>query len=149
MGYTRSTLKLVWPEDSEFSGLEVHMKRLSMRKLIEVQAVDGARASKDNQEAMEALEKLIDIVAGSLIGWNLEIDSDDGETTTPVPATRESLADQDVGMVLELVSNWIAVATAVPLGLKTNSDTTPPAAPSPEEWADWALPSQEPLSEHV
>ena len=149
MGYTRSTLKLVWPEDSEFSGLEVRMKRLSIRKLTELQALFEVRTSLDEKQAMEAFQKIVDIVAGSLIGWNLEIDSDEGEATTPVPATRESLADQDPEMVLELVTCWMKVATGVPLDSVTTSDTTPLQVPLQEEWADWALPSQEPLSERV
>lgn len=153
MGYVRSTLRLVWPDDSEFSGLVVHMKRLSIKKFLQVQALDDLRGAEnvDEAEAVAAMGQMLDIMAGALISWNLEdeVEQEDGSTVNvPVPATREALDEQDVAMVLDLLSNWIATASAVPLGSRTNSAPTPPQAaaePSPEEWAEWALPSQEPL----
>lgn len=156
MGYVRSTLKLAWPEDSEFSGLEVHMRRLSIRKLMEVQSLQDLRQSTDMAESMAAMSSILDTVSGALIGWNLEeeIEQEDGSTViVKVPATREALDDQDVAMILDLVSNWIAVASSVPLGSRTNSDPTQqpshPEEPPLEEWASLALPSQDLLSEPV
>jgi hypothetical protein len=153
MGYVRSTLRLVWPDDSEFSGLAVNMRRLSIKKLLEVQSLQDLRASNDMAESMAAMSSILDTVAGALIGWNLEdeVEQADGSTlNVPVPATREALDDQDVSLVLDLVSNWIAVASSVPLGSRTNSSDTQPAShpeePPVEEWASLALPSQEPLS---
>lgn len=154
MGYVRSTLKLTWPEDSEFDGLVVRMKRLSIRRLLEVQSLQDLRGSDDAKESMEALTGILDIVAGALIGWNLEedVEQEDGSTVAvAIPATREALDDADVGLVLDLVSNWIGAASAVPLGSRTTSDGMPKDLPSesPEEWEAWSLPSQESLPEPV
>lgn len=152
MGYVRSTLKLVWPDDSEFSGLQVHMKRLSIKKLMEVQSLQDLRESTDMAESMAAMSSILDTLAGALISWNLEdeVEQEDGSTTVmPVPCTRAALDDQDVALVLDLVSNWISVASSVPLGSRTNSEPTQPVTsvePTLEEWTGLALPSQELLS---
>lgn len=125
------------------------MKRLSIRKFLKVQALQDLRSSTNEAEAMAAMVEMLDTLASALISWNLEdeVEQEDGSTlNVPVPATREALDDQDVGMVLDLLSNWITVASGVPLGSGTNSAPTRPEEPSQEEWAEWALPSQEPLS---
>lgn len=130
------------------------MKRLSIRKLMEVQSLQDLRQSTDMKESMEAMSSILDTLAGALIGWNLEDEVEQADGTVvnvPVPATREALDDQDVSLILDLVSNWIAVASSVPLGSRTNSEPTQsashPEEPPLEEWASLALPSQELLSE--
>lgn len=151
MGFVRNALALTWPEDSEFAGLTVRMKRLSIRQLLNVQALQDLRASEDTKESTEALGEILDLVGKSLLGWNLETETEvDGETVrTPVPATREALDDQDVDMVLQVISTWIEAAAAVPLASSTNSPPGSTEAPPVEEWAAYLGQSQEPLPEPV
>ncbi len=83
MGYQRSTLILEWPEDSEFFGLEIRMKRLSIRQLLKVQALQDLHASTNSEESIEALSDTFDLLAKSLISWNPNTDL----TTIPFATT--------------------------------------------------------------
>lgn len=128
MGYERSTLTLTWPEESEFYGLEIQVKRLTVRQLTQVQKL-GEKLTEST------IAELIVILSKSIIKWNLEEDG------VPLDVSVEVLQDVDIALVQAVIETWIEVAVGVPLASKkTSSDgeTLPDT-----EWA--ALLNQEPL----
>jgi len=142
MGYKRGALILEWPEDSEFSGLEIRLKRLSIRQLMQIEKLSDLRKNKtDDTESV--MSELLDAIGKGLLSWNYE--DDDG---TPVPAVRESLDDLDMDMVLALVGAWTKAAAAVPLASPPSSPTGAPEPPD-EEWASFLASSQESSAEPV
>lgn len=121
-GYQRKTYTLRWPEGHVHHGLVVKLRGLSINQLNTVQSMRGVK-SEDDLSA-ELFDEVLSILAGRMISWNLE---DDG---IPVPATKESLADEDFGMVTDIITSWTKAVTGVsaPLGARSNS-----GAPFPEE----------------
>jgi hypothetical protein len=143
MGFKRGALLLEWPEDSEFSGLEVRMRRLSIRQMLDVERLSDLRRESEAGEVMEAMAALLDAIGDGLLGWNYE--SEDG---TPIAAERASLDDLDLDMVLQLVRAWTKAAAGVPLASKPSSPTGAPEPPD-EEWASYLASSQASLPEPV
>lgn len=139
MGYQRSALLLEWPEDSEFAGLEVRMKRLSIKQLMKIERLSEMRKSDDTEQAVKALSDLLDVVGKGLLGWNYE--DDDGE---PVSATRESLDEIDLLMSLAIIRAWSRTAAGVPLDSPPSSPTGEPVPPD-DEWASYLAQNQESL----
>lgn len=137
MGFKRSALLLEWPEDSEFAGLEVRMRRLSLRQLLRIERLSDLRKSSSTEETEAAMVEMLDIIGKGLLSWNYE--DDDG---TPVPATRESLDDLDLGLIRALVGAWTKAAAGVPLASPPSSPTGAPDLPD-AEWASWAAMNQE------
>ena len=149
MGYVRSNLILEWPEDSEFSGLEVHMRRLSIGQLTEVEKLADLNKDKTRSTG-DALAELLDSIGEGLLSWNYEETrrAEDGSTAVvALPAERGSLDRLDLDLVLALVRAWISVA-AVPLVSPPSSPTGAPVPPD-EEWASYLATNQENLPEPV
>lgn len=154
-GFKRSALLLEWPEDSEFSGLEIRMKRVTVGQLMRIEKLSDLRKSDDTEETERAMVELLDLLGKGLLGWNLEaeqeIERPDGTTTVvdvPVPAERGSLDDLDIDMVMAWVRAWARAAAAVPLASPPSSPIGEPAPPD-EEWASYLQQSQESLPEPV
>lgn len=143
MGYKRSALLLEWPEDGEFAGLEVRMKRLSIKQLLRIERLSDLRKSDDADEVERAMTEMLDIVGKGLLGWNYE-----DEDSRAIPATRESLDDLDVDLFLTLVRTWTKAAAGVPLASPPGSPTGEPDPPD-EEWASFLATSQENSPEPV
>jgi hypothetical protein len=137
MGYKRGALVLEWPEDSEFSGLEIRMKRLSIRQMLRIEKLSDLRTSDNADEVLSAWSEVLDTLGRGLLSWNYE--GDDG---TAVPAARESLDDLDIDMVLAWVRAWTKAAAAVPLASPPSSPTGAPEPPD-EEWASFLETNQE------
>lgn len=139
MGFKRNALILEWPEGSEFSGLEIRMKRMSIKQLMRVEKLSDLGKSDSTDEVESTMVELLDAVGKGLLGWNYEDDDDQ-----PVPATRESLDDLDVDLALALVRAWTKAAAAVPLVSPPSLPTGEPVPPD-EEWASYLATSQESL----
>jgi hypothetical protein len=137
MGYKRSALLLEWPEESEFAGLEVRMKRLSIRQLMRIEKLSDLRKSDKIEEVKSAMTEMLDAVGEGLLSWNYE-----GEDGEPVPATREALDDLDVDLFLTLVKTWTKAAAGVPLDSKPSLPIGEPEPPD-AEWASFLATSQE------
>jgi hypothetical protein len=137
MGFKRGALILEWPEDSEFSGLVIRMKRMTIRQLIDVEKLGDVGKDSTAAEVKEAMSEMLDAVAGGLLSWNYE--TEDG---TPVPAVRESLDELDMEMVMAWIRAWKSAAAAVPLASPPSSPTGAPEPPD-EEWASFLATSQE------
>lgn len=140
MGFKRGALILEWPEDSEFSGLEIRMRRMTINQLLDIDRFgDMVKDAATADKLKVAMSEMLDTVAGGLLSWNYEDDNG-----APVPAVRESLDGLDMDMVLTLVKAWKVAAAAVPLALPPSSPTGAPDLPD-EEWASWLETSQESL----
>lgn len=126
-GYQRKTYTLRWPEGHVHHGLIVKLRGLSINQLNTVQSMRGVKNEDDLSK--ELFDEVLSILAGRMISWNLE---DDG---VPVPATKESLADEDFGMVMDIISAWTKAVTSVsaPLDARSNSGNTFPEASIPME----------------
>lgn len=151
MGFQRSALLLEWDEGTEFAGLEVRVKRMSIRQMLHIDGLSDLSKGSSNEETAQAMGDLLDAVAGGLLSWNYEeeVKQDDGSTVSvPVPATREALDDIDLDMILALVQAWTRAAAAVPLVSPPSSPTGEPVPPD-EEWASFLASSQQPSGEHV
>jgi hypothetical protein len=138
MGFKRGALVLEWPEDSEFSGLEIRMRRLSIGQLLRVEELfDELKAKDSDNKAL--MTELLDIVGDGLLSWNYEDDND-----TPLPAERSSLDAIDADMILMWVRAWTKGAATVPLASPPSLPTGEPAPPD-EEWASFLAQNQESL----
>lgn len=133
MGFQRSALLLEWPEGSEFAGLEVRMRRMSIDQLLRVQRLSDLGKGADGS-VMSSFAELLDAVGDGLLGWNYE-----DEVGAAVPATRAALGGVDIDMVLALVRAWTQAAAAVPLASAPSSPNGAPALPPepPDELAEW------------
>lgn len=138
MGYKRGALILEWPEDSEFSGLEIRMRRMTINQLLDIDKFgDMVKDAATADELKAAMSEMLDTVAGGLLSWNYEDDSG-----APVPAVRESLDALDMDMVISWVRAWKVAAAAVPLASRPSSPTGAPEPPD-EDWASFLATSQE------
>lgn len=142
-GYKRAALRLEWPEDSEFAGLVVRMKRISIKQLLRVERLGNLRSSGTAEEVESAMTEILDTIGKGLLGWNYETErvvSAEGamvETeSVPVPAVRESLDDLDIDMVMAIVKAWTKAAAGVPLASPPNSPSGGTAEP-PDELGNW------------
>ena len=109
MGYRRKIYHLTWAEGHSLHGLEVSLTGMSIERLVTVQ--EAARALMSDGPAGDlkaATETICAQVAKSLLSWNLE--DHDGQ---PVPPTHEGIADQDVGLITQIVADWMGAIASV------------------------------------
>jgi len=115
MGFknARRTYKIV-VDDGEYEGLEVRLRGLSVRQLMEVEDTANEAESGKPESAIELFSKLSE----NIVSWNLE--DDDG---APIGHSVDDLLDLDMSFVLFLVQEWLTAAAgvAVPLGKGSNS----------------------------
>lgn len=124
-GFKRKTYKLKWPEGHQLHGLEVVTKGLSLEKTFELASMAkgiGAEAGTDGK--VKIAGELIAGFAPRLVSWNLE--EEDG---TPVPTTPEAIAEQDMPLVLGVITDWIDAVSSVDIPLASGSKSGPPEAP--------------------
>lgn len=126
MGYQRSTLKLVWPEDSELHGLEVRLKRLSVGQIMDLSAL----GESPEFEKMSLAEWLAHRLEQVLISWNLD-DADE----TPVPATADGIRTVDIDLVRDILDAATAAVArpAPPLPGPSSDGEQSPEASIPTE----------------
>jgi hypothetical protein len=102
MGFRRAPLLVDFPEGDELNGLQVRLRRLSVRALLEVSDLAGDAGTEREEQSTRAL---IERLAEAIVAWNLE--DDDGQL---VPTDVDSLLDQDFVMLLAIVHRWMDVA---------------------------------------
>jgi hypothetical protein len=110
VGYKRNRkiYNLVFDETTDWPGLEVQVRTLSMGQLVSVWSGEGGGTS------VRTFELFMD----RLVGWNLE--DEDGR---PVPATREAVEAEDDDMVNAIVKKWTDAVLGVPAPLGVNSSS--------------------------
>lgn len=136
MGYKvkRPVYKVVFEEGHEYHGVEVKLRGVGMGRLLKL----GKMVSKVDTDDIDAMISLLEEdffreVAASLISWNLEDENDE-----PIPATYESLVDDDLlppGLILTVVKRWVDTMGNVDdsLGKDSTSGKTSPEVPIPME----------------
>lgn len=123
MGYVRDkTYRLVWPEGSEFHGLEVVMRPASIKALRRLGALKPRGVKLSNEQGLEAMDEIIEILGKALVSWSLEReDTNAAGTTYAVPATVEELGEQDHELVFAIMEGWMDAFGSVPLPLSGRS----------------------------
>jgi hypothetical protein len=119
MGYKRKTYLLKF-EDPEMEGLEVRAKPPSTGVLLRLSSLIDQRP-KDIQEAEERVNNLYATFAKVLTSWNLEEEDD-----TPVPATEDGLATQDLLFVVQIIKAYLRAVYGVSESLKEQSSSGDP-----------------------
>lgn len=127
MGYKRNpkVYNLVFGDDTDYPGLEVQVRSLTMGQLFKTWTGD---------DTSNGAAATYDLLVERLVSWNLE--EEDG---TPVPTTREAIDDQDDDMVMAIQKQWLAAVRGVPAPLESGSDS---GATSPVESMLTEIPSQ-------
>lgn len=117
MGYKRNpkVYRLTFAEDTDYPGLEVQVRTLSLGQLLAIRA--------KGQAGEDATSGMVDLFADRLVAWNLE--AEDG---TPVPATREAVEAEDDDMILAVINRWQEAMAGVPAPLDSGSPSGPPSA---------------------
>lgn len=126
MGYKRSpkVYHLVFGADTDYPGLEVDARTLSMGQLLTVWSKEGAGSSDT-----------FDLFMERLVGWNLE----DEVTGAPVPITREAVVAEDDDMINAIIKRWSAEVLGVSAPLESDSGS---GGISPVESMLTEIPSQ-------
>lgn len=124
----RTVYQLRFEDEPE---LEITTRPVSIDDLIEVGKLGDELTSVGKVEDVKAAtDALLQKLAGSLIGWNLE-EGDDENGWTPVPATLDGLKRQDLFLQLKIVTAWTqAVMGAIaPLAAAFSGVTGTPPEP--------------------
>lgn len=129
MGYRRKLQHNTWVEGHEYHGLEVTMRRISVGRLLDVQAIgldvpEGATWDVRRRAALAADEAMIRAFAEHLVKWNLE--DDDGN---PVGTSYDDIvAHVDPDMLWDVVGSWRGTIT----GDDAEDSADPTSADSPD-----------------
>jgi hypothetical protein len=127
MGFKRKNkayrLKFV---DSDLDGLEVVMRSVSTGRILEIQEMATAAKSAiavakggtgdDSSVDPAMIRKMVEMVAGAMISWNLEDDDD-----VPVPITVEGLLDQEIDFLMQIIEAWTEAIAGVAAPLEPGS----------------------------
>lgn len=132
MGYKvpQKVYNLKFADDDEYARVEAKLKGVGMGKLLKI----GKLVTTRPEDMVDVLEnEVLRDFAAALISWNLE-----DEEGNPIPATLESLLDEDLlppSLVFSLVSNWVEIMgnVAAPLKNSSTSGSTSQVASLPME----------------
>jgi hypothetical protein len=111
VGYTRTpkVYKLAFADDTDYPGLEVAVRGMSLGQLLQ------ARASTDDSDAVA---DMVELLADRIVSWNLE-----DEQGRPVPTTREAMLTEDADMILDICSQWQQAIAGVSAPLVSDSSS--------------------------
>lgn len=126
MSFQRKTYRLVFDSSTEWAGLEVVLRGLSVDSLTKLAALADLKdvAREDfSPEMIEQLEPVWAVLSQGLVSWNLTDESDN-----PVPI--ESFRGEDMAMLLFILDQWAETVGGVTAGLKARSSA---GKPFPEE----------------
>lgn len=137
-GFVRKSLRLVF-DDPELEGFEVRARRLSIDELLDVTALRSLAGAKDDSEEVRAsMAKVYAVLGGDpetakrgvLLSWNLEEPVDERDPDGPkaaVPLSAETLARQDMPLLMSIVNAIAEATTAVPRPLEATSSAGVPS----------------------
>ncbi|MFD5509105.1 hypothetical protein ACFWIB_15190 [Streptomyces sp. NPDC127051] len=111
MGYTpkRKIYNLDF-EGTDFEGLTVSVRGLNTGQYLDLWE------AKAEAEAGGETGRVLYLLAGQLIGWNVE--DDQGQ---PVPPTFDGIKSQDLDLNLAIVNAWTTAMAGVPAPLEPSS----------------------------
>lgn len=92
-------------EFEEYDGLEVQVRSVPIRKLLDILQLADAMTGKPTQEQVNGL---FGWFADRIISWTYQ--DEDGN---PLPATLETLLDDDFDFVLMMVMAWVKAVSAI------------------------------------
>lgn len=113
-GYSRPTIKLTWADDTEFAGLVVRVKRISIAGLLELDALVQSATTAEN--STKKLNQIVARVAKMLRTWNLRdevYDAGGNETSVEVPATEAGIRSQDPELLYAIVNAYTEALVGV------------------------------------
>lgn len=102
----RNLYVIRWPEGHKLHGLEVKLRGLSFKDLRKVERLRGGGVEEGLHAG--ALDEVFKVLSKRLVWWSLT--DDDG---APVPTDPETLADEDFGMISEILAAWTKAVTGV------------------------------------
>jgi hypothetical protein len=116
MGYRRKNYRLDWPADHEYGGadpLAVVMRGMNHGELEEISLL---RAGVDENSSLAMLGPILDILEKGIRSWNYE--DEDG-----VPVPLSEMRQQDVRLLLAILTAWTQIVGEIPAPLsKPSSD---------------------------
>jgi hypothetical protein len=119
--------KLVFDETTDFPDFEITLRSLSIKKFKELE-------SRDGESQNDLVVRTACFIAGQMVSWNRE--DEDG---TPLPATEDSLLDEEPKLIFAIVNKWTEAIAGVPAPLDDGSDS---GEISPVESSLTELPSE-------
>lgn len=120
MGYETPIYPVSFDEGHPYHGLEARFRGISVKETKIL--MRGSSIKDGDSETDEATDQLIKVFSDGIVDWNLELRGQ------PVPTDRESVADQDYGIVIALVKAWVTGVTGVPGPLGRPSNGGSPSA---------------------
>lgn len=117
MGYKRNPkiYKLVFDETTDYPGLEVQVKTITMGQLI------AMRTGKQDDDK-DGTQVSVELLADRIVSWNLE-----DENGAPVPATLEAIYEEDDDLILGIINRWTDAVSAVRAPLQQSSPSGEPS----------------------
>ncbi|WP_405531495.1 hypothetical protein OG592_26970 [Streptomyces avidinii] len=114
MGYVHKIprIDVSFPEDHEYHGCEATLRRLKLGEWLDITGLGG---NSDKPLVRNVGDQLL-TMADKLISWNLE--AEDG---TPVPTTVEAVLEQDQGLMMAILGQWLDGLAGVSAPLEPSS----------------------------
>jgi hypothetical protein len=114
-GYKRNPkiYALKFDETTDYPGLEVQVRTLTMGQLVSVWTAEGGTGSA----------RTFELFMDRLVGWNLLDENDQ-----PVPVTREAVEAEDDDLVQAVIKRWTDAVLGVPAPLESGSTSGGPSA---------------------
>ena len=123
-GYRRvRTVKLTWADDTEFAGFEVRAKRISVGKFLGLMPLLDLDMDAMSAADVESMRELFVEFGRVLVSWNLE-DEDSGD---PVPCTPDAFLEQDLALVMAVISAYGEHVAGVAAPLDSGSPSGEPS----------------------
>jgi hypothetical protein len=101
-------------KDHELDGLEVTVASASIGTLLGLSEM----STESPEHATERLERSIQVLAEALVSWNIE-----NAAGEPTPATVDGLKQQDMSLVMAIISAWTEAVSGVAPPLPGGSDS--------------------------
>lgn len=118
MGFKRNPkiYKLTWDEDTDYPGLEVQVRTLTMGQVLTM------RTGKNDDNGKDGVQASVELLAERIVSWNLE-----DETGVPVPATLDAFLAEDDDLILDIINRWTDAVSAVRAPLPQSSPSGEPS----------------------
>lgn len=114
----RNLIRLSFADDHPLAGLEVLTEKVSTDQQLDIIdmagdlfALDSLDLSTMDAEQIKGIRKriepLLDLFAGALVSWDLELESlDEDAPAEPIPPNREGLGRLDFAITMQLFTAW-------------------------------------------
>ena len=109
-------------------GLVVRLKAIKIGKLRKLMAVVD---SDDDDIEQEQLDEIFKLLEQGLVSWNLEHEDEDSGEWVPTPSNMDGINDQELPLIMKILSAWLENMTGVDdeLGKDSSSGASFPGRP--------------------